>query len=102
MVHTAHVGDPSTATEVAVTYVKGGSTYRVRGGTSCWRAGISMIPYLCPDMPATQREALAYGIKAPIVYTSVLVRDWTAFAKLGVPTSARPAGITPSVQLPSR
>ena len=33
VVNTAHVGDPAGAKEVAVTYVKGGKTYRVRGGS---------------------------------------------------------------------
>src|SRR5581483_1824257 len=78
VVHAAHAGDPASAKEVAVSYVKGGKTYRVTGGSvvmACWNF---MIPYLCPEMPEKQKEALAYGIKAPIVYTSVLVRDWTA------------------------
>jgi spermidine dehydrogenase len=80
-------------------YVKGGKTYKVRAGHTvlgCWNF---MIPYLCPDMPAKQREALAYGIKAPIVYTSVLIRDWMAFQKLGVANINAPGGYHSSVQL---
>lgn len=99
-VNAAHAGDPSSAKEVVVTYVKGGRTYRVRGGSvvmACWNF---MIPYLCPEMPAAQKEALAYGIKAPIVYTSVLVRDWTSFAKLGVQNISAPGGYHSDVQLP--
>lgn len=98
--HVAHRGDPSTAKEVVVTYVKGGKTFSVRGGNvvmGCWNF---MIPYLCPEMPDKQKEALAYGIKAPIVYTSVLVRDWTAFAKLGVSNISAPGGYHSDVQLP--
>ena len=34
-------------------------------------------PVPLPELPATQKEALAYGVKAPIVYTSVALRDWT-------------------------
>ncbi len=100
VVHTAHVGDSSSAKEVAVSYVRGGKTYRVRGGSvvmACWNF---MIPYLCPEMPDKQKEALAYGIKAPIVYTSVLVRDWTAFARLGVQNISAPGGYHSDVQLP--
>jgi spermidine dehydrogenase len=98
-VNVQHAGDPASAREVAITYVKGGKTYRVRGRHSvlaCWNF---MIPYLCPDMPAKQKEALAYGIKAPIVYTSVLVRDWTSFQKLGVGNISAPGGYHSSVQL---
>jgi spermidine dehydrogenase len=98
-VNVQHDGDPGTARNVAITYVRGGKTYRVRGHhtvLACWNF---MIPYLCPDMPAKQREALAYGIKAPIVYTSVLVRDWTAFEKLRVANINAPGGYHSSVQL---
>jgi spermidine dehydrogenase len=42
------------------------------------------IPYLVPDLPPKQKEALAYGVKGPLVYTSVAVRNWTSFQKLGI------------------
>jgi len=99
VVHVAHVGDPGSAREVEVTYVTGGQTRSVRGAhvvLACWT---SVIPYLCPEMPATQREALAYGIKAPIVYTNVFIRNWSAFANLGVANITAPGGFHPTVQL---
>jgi spermidine dehydrogenase len=99
-VNVQHAGDPGSAREIIVTYVKNGQTLRVRaahGVLACWN---SMIPYLCPELPAKQKEALAYGIKAPIVYTSVLIRDWTAFQKLGVANITAPGGYHSSVQLP--
>jgi spermidine dehydrogenase len=99
-VNVQHDGEPRSAKGVAITYVKGGKTLRVRGThcvLACWN---SVIPYLCPELPAKQKEALAYGIKAPIVYTSVLVRDWTAFQKLGVANITAPGGYHSSVQLP--
>ena len=43
-----------------------------------------MIPHLCPELPAAQKEALKYGVKVPLVYTSVALRNWTAFKKLGI------------------
>ena len=100
VVNVQHGGDARSATEVLVTYVRGGKTLRVRGSQcvlACWN---SVIPYLCPELPPKQREALAYGIKAPIVYTSVLVRNWTAFQKLGVANITAPGGYHSSVQLP--
>jgi spermidine dehydrogenase len=98
-VHVAHDGDPGAAREVQVTYVTGTQTRRVRGThvvMACWN---SIIPYLCPEMPALQREALAYGTKAPIVYTNVFIRNWTAFAQLGVANITAPGGFHPTVQL---
>jgi spermidine dehydrogenase len=99
-VNVRHVGNPATAPAVGVTYVKGGKTLRVRGAhcvLACWN---SMIPYLCPELPARQKDALAYGIKAPIVYTNVQLRNWTSFARLGVASITAPSGYHTSIQLP--
>ena len=83
-VNVRHEGDPAKAPETIVSYVRGGKTYQVRGRAcvmACWNM---FIPALVPDLPAKQKEALAYGVKGPLVYTSVAVRNWTAFQKLGV------------------
>jgi spermidine dehydrogenase len=48
---------------------------------ACYNA---MIPYMCPELPEAQREALSYALKAPRVYTSVLIRNWKAFQRLGL------------------
>jgi spermidine dehydrogenase len=37
-----------------------------------------MIPYLCPELPAAQKDALRYLVKTPLVYTSVAIRNWRA------------------------
>jgi spermidine dehydrogenase len=79
-----HNGDPGSAREVVVSYVEGGKTYQVRGRScvmACWNM---FIPYLVPDLPQKQKDALAFNVKAPIVYTSVLVRSWKSFQKLAV------------------
>jgi spermidine dehydrogenase len=84
VVHVRHDGEPSKAREVVTSYVRGGKTYRVRSRASvmaCWNM---FIPYLVPDLPAPQKEALAFGVKGPLVYTSVAVKNWSAFQKLGV------------------
>jgi spermidine dehydrogenase len=78
-----HDGDAASAKEVIVSYNSGGSLYEVRGRScvmACWNM---FIPYLVPDLSQKQREALAYNVKAPIVYTNVLLKNWQAFEKLG-------------------
>lgn len=98
-VHVKHVGDPATARQVVVTYVKGGKALNVRGAhcvLACWN---TLIPFLCPELPAKQKEALAYGIKAPIIYTSVLIGNWTSFQKLGVSNINAPGSYHTSVGL---
>jgi spermidine dehydrogenase len=54
---------------------------------ACWNM---MIPYLCPDLPDKQKEALRYGVKVPLVYTSVALKNWTAFKKLGINGATTP------------
>jgi spermidine dehydrogenase len=51
-----------------------------------------MIPYLCPELPDKQKEALHYGVKAPLVYTHVAIRNWSAFQKLGIHQIVAPGG----------
>jgi spermidine dehydrogenase len=43
-----------------------------------------MVPYLCPELPPAQKKALKYCVKAPFLYTRVAIRNWEAFAKLGI------------------
>jgi len=100
VVRVQHSGDPATAKDVTVTYVSAGRARRIRSGhciMACWN---SVIPYLCPDLPPSQQEALRYGIKAPIVYTNVFLRNWTSFARLGVANITAPSGYHSSIQLP--
>ena len=83
-VHVAHVGTRTLADTVAVHYVRDGRTWRVTGRAcvmACWN---SFIPYLVPELPAAQKDALAYNVKRPIVYTSVAISNWRAFVKLGL------------------
>ncbi|MGA2213085.1 MAG: NAD(P)-binding protein [Bryobacteraceae bacterium] len=79
-----HDGDPDHARGVRVAYLHDGKTYAVRGRhciLACWNA---MIPSLMPEIPQRQKEALAYPVKVPMMYTNVLLKRWTAARKLGV------------------
>jgi spermidine dehydrogenase len=83
-VRARNLGDPSSAREVAVTYIQGNKTYLVRA-RDCVLAGYNaMIPYLCPELPEKQKAALHRAVKSPLVYTTVALRNWQAFKKLGV------------------
>jgi spermidine dehydrogenase len=70
--------------EVEVAYMRGGKLQLVRGKHCVLACYNVMIPYLCPELPQAQKDALAYLVKAPLVYTHVALRNWTAFSKLGV------------------
>jgi spermidine dehydrogenase len=79
-----NVGDPAKAQEVEVTYSLAGKLYKVRGSFSILACYNCMVPYLCPEMSETQKEALAYAVKQPLVYVNVQIRNWKAFQTLGV------------------
>jgi spermidine dehydrogenase len=70
--------------EVEVAYVRGKKLQAVRAKQCVLACYNTMIPYLCPELPEKQKEALAYLVKAPLVYTHVAIRNWTSFEKLGV------------------
>jgi len=85
-----HAGSPGEAKHADVTYVRDGQLATVHGKNvimACWNM---MIPYVCPELPEKQKEALKYGVKVPLVYTSVAIRNWKAFEKLGVHNIACP------------
>jgi spermidine dehydrogenase len=82
--HVEHDGDPKSAKQVGVSYVKGGQAYRVRARRCVLACDNAMIPSLCPELPEAQREALAVQVRAPILYTSVALRNWQSWKKLGI------------------
>jgi spermidine dehydrogenase len=83
-VRARHAGDPASAREVEVSYLRDGHAFSVRAKGCVLACYNMMIPYLCPELPAGQRAALHSLVKAPLVYTSVALRNWQAFQKLGV------------------
>ena len=84
VVKVKHDGPPTSAKQVHVLYMRAGKLQGVRASHVVMACYNSMIPYLCPELPQKQREALKYGVKVPLVYTHVAIRNWEAFTKLGV------------------
>jgi spermidine dehydrogenase len=83
-VRVKHIGDPANAKELEVTYVLAGKPRRVRATACVLACYNAIVPYLCPEMSAEQKEALAYAVKQPLVYANVQIRNWKAFERLGV------------------
>ena len=84
VVSAQHVGDPEVAREVEVTYVRAGKAEKVRARHCVMGCYNGIVPHLCPEMSDEQKSALMYGVKMPLVYTNVLIRNWTAFTNLGI------------------
>jgi len=99
VVNVSHRGDPERADEVEVTYVRGDRAYRVRGGRCVLACYNAAIPHICDELPGAQKEALSYAVKAPLIYTNVLLRNWTAFPRLGIRGARCPGSYFGSVNL---
>ena len=94
-VHVQHGKRGSAGTEpkeVEIAYVRGGKLQSVRAKHCVLACYNMMIPYLCPELPQKQKDALAYLVKAPLVYTHVALRNWTPFSKLGIRQIVAPGG----------
>jgi len=84
---------------VRIAYRNGGRTHGVRARYCILACNNALIPFLMPEIPAQQKEALAYPVKVPMLYTNVLLRKWMAFQKLGVARISAPGMYHPSTFL---
>ena len=94
--HSAGAGSGEAASGAAklveIAYMRGKELQSVQAKNCILACYNGMIPYICPELPAKQKEALSYLVKTPLVYTHVALRNWTSFAKLGVRQIVAPGG----------
>ena len=94
-----HDGAPGAASAVRVNYMRDGRVLGVRARHCVLACYNNIIPYLVPELPGPQKAALHEAIKTPLVYTSVAVRHWRAFAALGVQQIYAPGGYHTTLRL---
>jgi len=92
VVNVKHLGAKEAAKEIEVSYMRGGKLKTVKGNYCVLACYNVMIPYICPELPEAQKESLSYLVKAPLVYTHVALRNWTAFERLGIHQIVAPGG----------
>ena len=90
--HVEHSTAADGAKTVQIAYMRGKKLQSVQAKNCILACYNMMIPYICPELPQKQREALSYLVKTPLVYTHVALRNWTSFAKLGVHHIVAPGG----------
>ncbi len=84
VVRVRNIDDRASSAAAEIAYFRGDEVYVVRAQAcvlACWNM---MIPYLCPELPEPQKEALRSLVKTPLIYASVALRNWTAFKTLGI------------------
>jgi spermidine dehydrogenase len=83
VVHAEHA-DKKLQGDVRVTYVRDGEAQLATGKKVVMAGYHAIAPHIFPELPENKSEALSNSIRAPLVYTNVLIRDWTSFVKLGL------------------
>lgn len=83
--------------EVEVTYVQGGDAKIVTANKVIWAGYHAVLPYICNDISKEQVDALSSSVRAPLVYTSVAIRNWHSLVKLGLRRASCPGSFFTSV-----
>jgi spermidine dehydrogenase len=79
-----------TRDAVNIGYVRAGRPHRVTAKHAVLACFHMMIPYLMPDLPQAQRQALAQNVKTPLVYVNVATRNWKPWLALKVSAISSP------------
>ena len=69
---------------VDVSYVREGKVHRSRTRHMVYAGYHSQLPHICGELPAVQKAAIESVTKVPLVYINIALRNWRAFADLGV------------------
>jgi spermidine dehydrogenase len=85
--------------EVEISYIREGKGYKVRAKDVVMAGFNAMIPYICPELPAEQKQALHQSVRAINHHTYALLRNWDAFEKLKVATVSCPGSFFPTFGL---
>jgi spermidine dehydrogenase len=80
-------------------YVRAGVLHRVQARQCVLACYNMMIPHIMPELPDAQKQALALGVKLPLVYANVAVRNWHAFHNLKVDEIYSPYGYFSNTKL---
>jgi spermidine dehydrogenase len=80
----AQHADNNLSNPVRITYVRDGKAHVIESKKVIMACYNSIIPRLCPEMSESQKSALSNCVRAPLVYSNVLIRNWKSFARLGI------------------
>lgn len=90
VVHAANTPDGKF---VDITYVNNGDIYRARARHAVLACYNNMIPYICPEVPEQQADAIRYASKVPYVIASIAIRNWRAFVEAGIADVYSPGNV---------
>ena len=85
--------------DVDVTYVSENQGRAVTASKVIWAGYHAMLPHVCPDVPDEQAAAQRRSVRAPLVYTNVLIRNWRSFVERGFWRAYCPGSFFQSVRV---
>ncbi len=89
----------NVGSHVEVLYKSAAGVRHLRARNAIYAGYYAMLPYICPDLPEAQRSAVAAGVRAPLVYVTVAMRNWRPWVKRGVQAVNNPTGFYGAVKL---
>lgn len=84
---------------VEIGYVKDGVPSRVRARHAVVATYAGVIPHICPELAKDAAGLARQNVKAPLVYTKVVVRNWESFVRLGTHKISAPTSFHTLVKL---
>ena len=97
VVNVEHGGDPDSSSDVFVSYVHDGNTYRVKGQGVVMACYNVMIPHIVPDLPEEQAAALSRTMRIPLFYSTVGLRNWRAMKEMEIGVAISPGNMHQAV-----
>ena len=97
VVNVEHGGDPDSSSDVFVSYVHDGKTYRVKGRGVVMACYNVMIPHIVPDLPEEQAAALSRTMRIPLFYSTVGLRNWRAMKEMEIGVAISPGNMHQAV-----
>jgi len=94
-----HADNSPDGAGVAVNYVIGAKVLQVHGKSCVLACYNNIIPSLCPQLPASQKAALAQSIRRPMLIMNVALRNGKAVQKSGISGAYLPGGLCQHVML---
>lgn len=85
--------DRSKKKGTIVTYVKNGKAHRVETRDAILACYNAIIPHIVPNLPDKQKADLKNQVKAPFVYTTVVLKNWQAMKELGIGAAYCPGNL---------
>jgi len=84
---------------VDVLYMCNGELTRAGAAHAIYTGYSAMLPYICADLGAAQRQAVADQVKGPLIYVNVALRSWRSWVNRGVHYVNNPAGFYSHIKL---